>query len=166
MVITAENSGTLMVITMTSSNAAHIIAVELASKNTAALMLNCNYLKMNKYAVLRDVISTTTIVNVPQQPPTPSYPGYHSVPVHPGYGAQPVPSAPPPTYMEATAFVQGQPMYSPASLQSHGLQHLDDLDHPPYNPSYGPNPNNGYHLISKCCFFGSYWSIISILVEV
>ncbi|GAA6228043.1 protein shisa-5-like [Lates japonicus] len=89
--------------------------------------------------------------NVPPQLGSPSgyqlfYPGYQSVPVQHGRGGQPVPTAPPPSYMEAMGpalfpgqFSPGQPMY-PLQLpgQPYGLP-LSELEHPPYNPSYAPN---------------------------
>ncbi|XP_070693394.1 protein shisa-5-like [Pempheris klunzingeri] len=98
-----------------------------------------------------DVRNTTTAVYAPQQPLSPSghqpsYPGYQPVPVQRGYGGYegpPIPTAPPPSYMEATdpalspvAFSPGYPMalfpnqpYAPST-------HLDELAQPPYNPSY------------------------------
>ncbi|XP_041801292.1 leucine-rich repeat extensin-like protein 5 [Chelmon rostratus] len=97
----------------------------------------------------QSVTNTTTVVNVPMQPLSPSgyQPGYQPVPVQPGYGGPPFPTAPPPSYLEATdparspaAFSSGQPMY-PLPGQPYGPPpHLDECEQPPYNPSYGPNP--------------------------
>ncbi|XP_070758859.1 protein shisa-5-like [Enoplosus armatus] len=98
----------------------------------------------------RAVRNTTTVVNVPQQPlPAsgyqPSYPGYQPVPVQPGHGGPPVPTAPPPSYLEATdpahspvAFSPGHPMYPFPSQPYAPPPHLGELAQPPYNPSYGP----------------------------
>ncbi|XP_051271740.1 protein shisa-5 [Dicentrarchus labrax] len=95
--------------------------------------------------------TVATIVNLPQQPTSPSgyqpsYPGYQPVPVQPGYVGPPIPTAPPPSYMEATdpayppAFSQGQLMY-PYSNQLYGPPpNIHELDQLPYNPSYCPNP--------------------------
>ncbi|XP_071778806.2 protein shisa-5-like isoform X2 [Centroberyx gerrardi] len=115
-------------------------------------------------------VINTAVVNAPLQPSAPSghqhpyqggqypggqYPGYQPVPLQFGYGAQPMPTAPPPSYMEASYAPVSMP-YSPAPgqpvypfqhpSQPHALPpHLDDLAHPPYNPSYcdGPSPKIG-----------------------
>ncbi|XP_040890124.1 protein shisa-5-like [Toxotes jaculatrix] len=99
----------------------------------------------------RQTVTTTNVVNVPQQPLSPSvyqpsYPGYQPVPALHGYGGPPIPTAPPHSYLEASdpthfpaPFLDGQPMYPlqpPSALPSHS----DELAQPPYNPSYGPNP--------------------------
>ncbi|XP_071400634.1 protein shisa-5-like [Centroberyx affinis] len=85
------------------------------------------------------------------QYPGGQYPGYQPVPLQLGYGAQPMPTAPPPSYMEASYSPVSMP-YSPAQglpvypSQPHALPpHLDDLAHPPYNPAYtdGPSPKTG-----------------------
>ncbi|KAM9860038.1 protein shisa-5-like [Aulostomus maculatus] len=95
-----------------------------------------------------------TVVHIPQQPHAslgyqPSYPGYLPVPVQPGYGGPLMPSAPPPTYLEATdpafspgGFPQGHPMYPLQPInQPYALPaHPDGLAEPPYNPSYTPYP--------------------------
>ncbi|KAE8298380.1 Protein shisa-4 Transmembrane protein 58 Precursor [Larimichthys crocea] len=90
-----------------------------------------------------------TVVNAPQQLPSPSgyqpaHPVYQPVPVHPGYGGLPNPTAPPPSYMEATnpayspvAFNQGQPMYP---MPSQPYAPPNEFVQLPYNPAYGPNP--------------------------
>lgn len=51
----------------------------------------------------------TTVIGAPLQPPTPSghqpsHPGYQPEPVQPGFGDYPMPSAPPPSYQEASKF--------------------------------------------------------------
>lgn len=55
------------------------------------------------------VTNTTTVVNVPMQPLSPSgyQPGYQPVPVQPGYGGPPFPTAPPPSYLEASELFHG-----------------------------------------------------------
>nr|XP_046239244.1 protein shisa-5-like isoform X2 [Scatophagus argus] len=95
--------------------------------------------------------TTTAVYAAPQQPLSPSgyqpsYPGYQPVPVQPGYGGSPDPTAPPPSYLEATnpghssaAFSPGHPMY-PLPSQAWPPPHSDELAQPPYNPAYGPNP--------------------------
>ncbi|XP_041836539.1 protein shisa-5-like [Melanotaenia boesemani] len=101
------------------------------------------YKKCRKTHNQRQIAMITT-VNTPQ--PTVSPTGYQSVPRHEG---PPMPTAPPPSYLESTnpapstfVFSQGQPMYTgQASSEPHSeLPHSDALVQPPYNPSYGPNP--------------------------
>ncbi|XP_044067537.1 protein shisa-5-like [Siniperca chuatsi] len=98
------------------------------------------------------VLYTTAVDNAPQQPlfPSgyqPSYPGYQPVHVLPGYGGPAVPSAPPPSYLEATdpayspvAFTPGLPMYPFPDQPYEPQPHPDKLAQLPYNPSYCPNP--------------------------
>ncbi|XP_022604036.1 protein shisa-5-like isoform X1 [Seriola dumerili] len=103
---------------------------------------------------MQQTVITTTVVNPPQPPLTPfgyepSHPGYQPVPVLHGYGGPPMPTAPPPSYLEATypahspvPYPQGQPMYPlpPPGQNYPPPSHLDELVQMPYNPSYRPNP--------------------------
>ncbi|TKS70616.1 hypothetical protein D9C73_005936 [Collichthys lucidus] len=101
--------------------------------------------KLDKLATeVQAVRNGVTVVNAPQQLPSPSgyqpaHPGYQPVPVHPGYGGLPNPTAPPPSYMEATdpAYSPGQPMYP---MPSQPYAPPNEFVQPPYNPAYGPNP--------------------------
>ncbi|XP_062301374.1 RNA-binding protein 33-like [Scomber scombrus] len=92
-------------------------------------------------------MATITPANIPQLPQQPflpigyqpSYPG-HSIPVYEGPSA---PIEPPPSYMESEAqahspgvFAHGQPTY-PFQLHPYtSPPYSDELDQPPYNPSY------------------------------
>ncbi|XP_026203326.1 protein shisa-5-like [Anabas testudineus] len=94
----------------------------------------------------------TTVIGAPLQPPTPSghqpsHPGYQPEPVQPGFGDYPMPSAPPPSYQEATdpanfpaPFTRGHPMYpSQPPGQSYELLPLSHgFAQHPYNPAYDP----------------------------
>lgn len=100
----------------------------------------------------RSQTSAMTVINVPQQPHSPSgyqpsYPGYQPVPVHPLPGGPPIPIAPPP-YSEANdplyppgAFSQGQPMYPFPGQPYAPPPHSHELQPLPFNPSYGQNPS-------------------------
>ncbi|XP_038551516.1 protein shisa-4-like [Micropterus salmoides] len=82
----------------------------------------------------RTVRNSTTVVNSAQQPLSPF--GYQ-----PGYE---VPTAPPPSYLEATALDHTQAAFTPGHhflSQPYALpQHPGGPAQLPYNPSYGPNP--------------------------
>ncbi|XP_017264102.1 protein shisa-5-like [Kryptolebias marmoratus] len=94
----------------------------------------------------------TTVTNTSfsaRQPPyspsghQPAYGGYQFVP---GNARQPMPTAPPPPYLEIndpvyspTAFPQVHPPH-PLSQPQSPPPYSEELEHPPYNPSYGPQP--------------------------
>ncbi|XP_013859545.1 protein shisa-5 [Austrofundulus limnaeus] len=90
----------------------------------------------------RQTSVTNTTVNTPQSPHSPSghqptYAGYQSVPGHEG-----MPSAPPPSYLEITApasFPQGHPLH-PLSQPESPPPYSEEIDQPPYNPSYASQP--------------------------
>ncbi|KAK2861915.1 hypothetical protein Q5P01_001448 [Channa striata] len=73
-------------------------------------------------------------------------PGYQSVPVQTGFGDPPLPTAPPPSYQEATdpanfppPFTHGHPMdsFQPPGQSNAPSSHLAEYAQRPYNPSYG-----------------------------
>lgn len=88
-----------------------------------------------------NVVTVSSVMHPPPPVPScgcqPSCLHYQPVPFTPGYSSAPVPSAPPPSYQEATDpsyfnMTQGGMMYHSVPQQTDGNTHQ------PFNPAYCP----------------------------